>query len=55
MLASPREVHAVGSVLGIKRVCIFDIEVCVEQFVRIFVRIGCGRCCAPEVNRVPQA
>jgi hypothetical protein len=30
-----------------KRVCIFDKEVCVvQQIIRIFVRIGCGRLCA---------
>ena len=53
MLASSRvNLHAVGCVLGIERVCIFDMEVCVEQFVRIFLRIGCGRLGAAEVNRV---
>jgi hypothetical protein len=49
---SPRELDAVGGVLGVKRVCVFDMEVCVEQFVLIFIRIGCGRRCAAEVNRV---
>jgi hypothetical protein len=49
---SPRELHSFGGVLGIKRVCIFYVEICVEQFVIIFVRIGCGRRCAAEVNRV---
>jgi hypothetical protein len=51
----PRELHAVGGVLGIKRICVFDREVCVEQFVRVFVRIGNGRRCAAKVNRVPVA
>jgi hypothetical protein len=35
-----------------KRVCIFDKEVCVQQFVRIFVRINCGRLGAAKMNRV---
>jgi hypothetical protein len=47
---SPRELHAFGGVFGIKRICIFYVEVCVEQFVIIFVGIGCGRRCAAEVN-----
>jgi hypothetical protein len=49
---SPSEFHASSCVLGIKCVCIFDKYVCVEQFVRIFVRIGGGRLGAAEVNRV---
>src|SRR5271170_5653981 len=48
----PGDLHPVGCVLGIKRVCIFDKEVCVEQFVRIFVRIGRGRLGTAKVNRV---
>jgi hypothetical protein len=35
-----------------KRPCIFDKEVCVQQFVRVFVRIGRGRLGVAEVNRV---
>ena len=35
-----------------KCVWIFDGEICIEQFLRIFVRIGCGRLGAAKVNRV---
>ena len=53
MLASSRvNFDAASRVLRIKRVCILDKEVRVEQFIRIFVRIGCGRLGAAEVNRV---
>jgi len=48
----PSELHASGCVLRIKRVRIFDEQVGVEQFVRIFIGIGCGRRGAAEMNRV---
>jgi hypothetical protein len=53
MLATPR-VNSTpwASVLGIKCVGIFDEQVRVEQFVPVFVRIGCGRLGAAEVNRL---
>ena len=41
-----------GCVLGIKCVGIFDEQVRVEQLVPVFVRIGCGRLGAAEVNRL---
>jgi len=40
---SPSEFHALGGVLGIKCVGIFNEQVRVEQFVRVFVLVGCGR------------
>jgi hypothetical protein len=46
------ELHASGSVLGEQRVSIFDEYVGVQKFVRIFIRIGCGRRGAAEMNRV---
>jgi hypothetical protein len=49
---SPSEFHALGGVLGIKCVGVFNDEVCVEQFVRVFVRIGCGRLGAAEMNHL---
>ncbi len=52
---SPSEFHALGCVLGIKRIGIFDDYVRVEQFVPVFVRIGCGRFGAAEVNHLPVA
>ena len=39
---SPSEFYALGGVLGIKGVGIFNERVGVEQFVRVFVRIGCA-------------
>jgi len=48
----PSELHTIGCVLGIKRVCIFDEEVGVQQFVVIFIWIGSGRVGAAEVNRM---
>jgi len=48
----PHELHPFGCILGIKRVCIVDGDICIEQFVRIFVRIGCGRLGAAKVNCV---
>jgi hypothetical protein len=48
---SPSELHALGGVLSIKRVRIFDVKVGVEQFVWIFIGIGCGRLGAAEMNR----
>jgi len=41
-----------GGVLGIKYVGIFNEQVRVEQFVRVFVRIGCGRRGATEMNHL---
>src|SRR5437899_7238586 len=49
---SPSEFYALRCVLGIKCVGIFDEQVRVEQFVPVFVRIGCGRLGAAEVNRL---
>ena len=49
---SPSEFYALGCVLGIKCVGIFDEQVRVEQFVPVFARIGCGRLGAAEVNRL---
>src|SRR5260370_658073 len=49
---SPSEFHALGGVLGIKCVGIFNEEVRVEQFVRVFVRIGGGRLGATEMNHL---
>ena len=49
---SPSEFHALGGVLGIKCVGIFNEQVGVEQFVRVFVRIGCGRLGGAEMNRL---
>lgn len=41
MFASPRvNSTPFGGVLGIKRVCIFNIEVRIEQFVLIFVPVA---------------
>ena len=49
---SPSELYPYSRVLGIKCVGIFDEQVRVEQFLLVFVRIGCGRQGAPEVNRL---
>jgi hypothetical protein len=49
---SSRELHAFGRVLGIKRVCIFDMEIRIEQFIVLFIGIGRGWRCAAEVNGV---
>ena len=46
----PGERHAVGFVLGVKRVRIFDKEVCVQQLLLVFVGIGCRRRGAAEVD-----
>src|SRR5690242_9362579 len=46
------ELDALGGVLGVEHVRIFDRQVCIEQFVRVFVRIGSGRLGATEMNRV---
>jgi len=48
---SAREFHASSSILGVKRVYILDEYVRVEQFVRIFVGVGCRRFGKAEVNR----
>jgi len=40
---SSSEFHALGGVLGIDCVGIFNEQVRVEQFVRVFIRIGCRR------------
>src|SRR6202040_321977 len=47
---SPSEFHALGGVLGVKCVGICNEQVGVEQFVCVFVRIGCGRLGAAEMN-----
>ena len=49
---SAREFYAAGCVLRMKRVCVLNDQVGVEQFVRIFVRVGSGRVGAAEMNRV---
>src|SRR6266478_2689077 len=49
---APSEFNALGGVLGIKCVGIFHEEVRVEQFVRVFVRIGGGRGGAAEMNHL---
>ena len=49
---SARKFHASSRILSVKRVGILDEDVCVEQFVRIFVGIGGGRFGAAEVNRL---
>ena len=49
---TPSELHASRCVLSVKSVRIFDEQVGVEQFVRIFIGIGCGRLGAAEMNRV---
>ena len=46
----PNELHALSRVLGTERVCVFDMEVRVQQFVFILVGIGCRRLGAAEVN-----
>src|SRR5260370_41001870 len=49
---SPSECYALGGVLGIKCVGVFNEQVRVEQFVRVFVRIGGGRLGAAEMNHL---
>src|SRR6266849_1150035 len=49
---SPSEFYALGGVLGIKCVGIFNEQVRVEQFVRVFVRVGGGRLGAAEMNHL---
>src|SRR5882762_4398420 len=49
---STSEFNALGGVLGIECVGIFHEEVRVEQFVRVFVRIGGGRGGAAEMNHL---
>lgn len=49
---SPSEFNALGGVLGIKCVGIFNEQVRVEQFVRVFVRIGFGWGGAAEMNHL---
>ena len=49
---SPSEFYALGCVLGIKCIGIFDQQVRVEQFFPVFVRIGSGRLRAAEVNHL---
>src|SRR6266853_3492666 len=49
---SPSEFYALGGVLGMQCVGIFNEEVGVEQFVRVFVRIGGGRLGATEMNHL---
>jgi hypothetical protein len=52
MSASPREIYASGCVLRIECVGVFDGNIGVEQFVPVFIRVGCGRLSAAEVNRL---
>jgi hypothetical protein len=47
---STREFHASSCILSAKRVRIFDEYICIEQFVRLFVGVGCGRFGTAEVN-----
>src|SRR5438477_214402 len=47
---SPSEFYALGCILGIECVGIFNEQVRVEQFVPVFFRIGSGRLGAAEVN-----
>src|SRR6266852_6139200 len=47
---SPSEFHALGGVLGIQCVGIFNEQVRIEQFVPVFVRVGCGRLGAAAMN-----
>src|SRR5262249_29482732 len=47
-----RELHASRCILGVKRVCIFNTDVSVEQFVGVFVWTGFGRFRAAKVNRL---
>jgi hypothetical protein len=49
---STGELHASSGIFSVKRVRVFDGYVGVEQFVRVFVGIGCGRFGAAEVNRL---
>src|SRR4051794_5117282 len=49
---SPSEFHVPGCAVGVKRVRIFNEQVSVKQFVRIFIGIGSGRFGATEVNRL---
>src|SRR5581483_11205280 len=46
-----RKLNAPGCILGIKRVRIFNKEVCVEQLIRILVRISYGRPGTAKMNR----
>lgn len=49
---SPNELYALGCILGIKRIGIFDDKVCIEQFFPAFIRIGCERLGVSEVNHL---
>src|SRR5258705_1502559 len=49
---STSEFYALGGVLGIECVGVFHEEVGVEQFVRVFIRIGGGRGGAAEMNHL---
>src|SRR6059058_551984 len=49
---SASEFHALGGVLGIKRVGIFNEQVGIEQFVRVFVRVGGGWRGAAKMNHL---
>ena len=44
------EFHASGGILGIKRVRVFDVYICIEQLVWILFGIGSGRFGTAEVN-----
>jgi hypothetical protein len=37
-----RELHAAGGILGVQRIGILDEQICVEQFVEVFVGIWRG-------------
>lgn len=52
---SPDELYALGRILGIQRIRIFDREVGTEQFLCILVRIGGRRLGAAEMDGVPVA
>jgi hypothetical protein len=47
-----RDLDAACGVFGVERVDISDEEVGVDEFLRIFVRIGCGRRGAAEMDGV---
>jgi hypothetical protein len=49
---SAHELDASSCMLGVQRVRIFDEYIRVEQLVRIFVGVGCGRFGTAEMNRM---
>jgi hypothetical protein len=48
----PRELDSTGGILGIQRIGVLDKQVCVEQFVGVFVGIWSGRVGEAEVDSV---